>query len=1278
MKLPVSAAIAAALLLLPALTLGAPIDRRVVVAGSSVPKGVGTLYAGSWLDNFNGDATIDDFAIYGYANRLRRVLTAPLDPAGPPLGPGNGTSTTAWSFRNISIAGNNAAALRVRFNPDVTAQDPEYVLVALSMGNEGLAETSDPDKVFATYRDGMLDLIQRTRDIGAYPVIGLVYPKNTYTLEKYDYVREMNLLMNTWGEPAINLLGAADDGRGRWAPGFFYDEGHPNTPGHEEMFLAIPPTLFPAIESGKTSVPSYPSGNGFVHLSRDAAQSAPLVFTPGDKMHAFNTSFRVRTNSPGTVAAVRAKSAPSILLDFGPVDDASGRATVGPDAFGRHWNSWRPVAGGANTIGNGTAMSGLVDVGNNPTGIGVTVTGPFRGANGRTAGGLLSPAESELGQLAVGTATEDYFYVESGVNSGFGAFKITGLNPAKTYSLRLFGTRSATDTRTTRYTIKSALPYDHYALQTTTSNNTASDGLADGNDDAVALFANVPPDATGAIEVIVAVESGSFAYLGLMEVSVDEAAGRFGKVAVRDTEIAYVSPTGREITHAIDGDGGRWHDVALSHRFAAQQTVLYIDGVLAGSLRESLEPDQFVLGGSGVAGADSPASADYQDWCVHRAAWTADEAMAQHEGHLQHASMEILAPLDDATFGNGTPVANTAQSLSEAVLNTANALPVSGSGIPANLSALSHSKSTVELAWQDTSVSETAFVVQRRQSHSGDTWADITTLADGSVVFTDAGLIGGVSYDYRVAAMETGGLRSGYSNIAAIVAGADSRSFRAWIGEYLPTARATYRVDFNTSAAATYAGEVWNRVGSLTDPTPYALRDANNDSLAGYTLTITDSFDQFRSGNGNATLAGYPPAAQSTFFAVTDQKQPGGAQIVLSGLDPAAVYSVAIFARRDPVVADFDYAGRYTLKGSGSPVTYQLSAAQSTAVTESVLQSDSGGNIVLTLTGQDAPTAKVFAGISFLVLTELGRLPAAGAFLLDLNSTASPAYPSGQTWNRLAAVADTSSHALLDRDGSGAEGYSYRVTTAFTEVRTDGSTPSASFAPSAETTMFRAANAGSTITFGGLDPARSYEILFLARRGTTVAGFDYSGNYSAAGATTVSTSVDAAQGGFRALPPISPTTDGNIVLTVAAGSGSGTDFPVLNLVMLVPSSPGGAGSGATDDPDGDGVPNYLEYAMGTGPLMAGARLPELSAAGIEPATDAFSATYTRGTGSRDVAFILETTTDLANPSSWTPDLQATAHVASRNGLMETIQIFRPLGPEPKRFFRLRTAYSPGE
>ncbi len=57
------------------------------------------------------------------------------------------------------------------------------------------------------------------------------YPHAAFTREQYQAVEQMNLDLNGWDVPSVNLLGAVDDGEGHWTRGFFHDEGHPNAGG---------------------------------------------------------------------------------------------------------------------------------------------------------------------------------------------------------------------------------------------------------------------------------------------------------------------------------------------------------------------------------------------------------------------------------------------------------------------------------------------------------------------------------------------------------------------------------------------------------------------------------------------------------------------------------------------------------------------------------------------------------------------------------------------------------------------------------------------------------------------------------------------------------------------------------------------------------------------------------------------------------------------------------------------------------------------------------------
>ena len=101
------------------------------------------------------------------------------------------------------------------------------------------------------------------------------------------------------------------------------------------------PSLFDAIETGKTNRPALAGTHGFARL--EGTNAAPLAFTPSNTMHSFNLALRVRTTATGTVAAVVTSTgsppaAPAtFLVDFGRHDGGSnGTATASPDLNGNY------------------------------------------------------------------------------------------------------------------------------------------------------------------------------------------------------------------------------------------------------------------------------------------------------------------------------------------------------------------------------------------------------------------------------------------------------------------------------------------------------------------------------------------------------------------------------------------------------------------------------------------------------------------------------------------------------------------------------------------------------------------------------------------------------------------------------------------------------------------------------------------------------------------------------------------------------------------------------
>jgi hypothetical protein len=202
-----------------------------------------------------------------------------------------------------------------------------------------------------------------------------------------------------------------------------------------------------------------------------------------------------------------------LRVDLGPDDGVDGWGAPAVDGFGIHWNRWHPLGGGAQVLA-GERLSGLVSTTGAATGVELVISGGFR-ANGLRNGGLVSPDGARLGTLAVPEATADFFY--TGDADDPGALGFSGLDPAGTYTLRLFASRStAEERRETRYVVGTADGVQAEATLVTSGPGVGAGG-GDGNDGELVVFTGLRPDAWGRLDVDVRVERGAFAYLNLLE-----------------------------------------------------------------------------------------------------------------------------------------------------------------------------------------------------------------------------------------------------------------------------------------------------------------------------------------------------------------------------------------------------------------------------------------------------------------------------------------------------------------------------------------------------------------------------------------------------------------------------------------------------------------------------------------------------------------------------------------------------------------------------------------
>jgi lysophospholipase L1-like esterase len=260
-----------------------PAARRIAVFGSSVANGTG-----------------DDLGREGYTGRLRELLA--------PRG---------WEVLNQSRGGDNTKTMAPRFEPAgdpdpkvryLLPVNPRYVLLGLSLGNEGIQNgttKAEKDAVYDQFESGMRAFVDRSRQHHIVPIVTLCYTRNDFTSIEYEYTRRMNLAINAWDVPSVNFLGAVDDGTGKWAKGFWHDSLHPNAAGHAELARTFVPTLFDALEQGKPA-PTRSTSSGFAHLE---GGGAAITVTADDSMHPFAFGFTARLagGRPGdsSVAEIR-------------------------------------------------------------------------------------------------------------------------------------------------------------------------------------------------------------------------------------------------------------------------------------------------------------------------------------------------------------------------------------------------------------------------------------------------------------------------------------------------------------------------------------------------------------------------------------------------------------------------------------------------------------------------------------------------------------------------------------------------------------------------------------------------------------------------------------------------------------------------------------------------------------------------------------------------------------------------------------------------------------
>mmetsp|Transcript_758 Transcript_758/g.1420 ORF Transcript_758/g.1420 Transcript_758/m.1420 type:complete len:327 (-) Transcript_758:228-1208(-) len=187
--------------------------KRVAICGSSVA-------AGSWA-----------FQDQGWAWILARALEERYN----------------HQTVNVAVHGYDTQHLLKDFQRLVASQKPDYVVIGLSVANEGLSwkPMEEWEAVSLSFKNGIRQLLLEIKQIGAQAVLGDVYPNGDYAHEKQLHLlKDAHEFLASQNVPVLSWLGPLDDGHGRWRDGLMNDPAHPNSHGHRKMFEAIDLSIF--------------------------------------------------------------------------------------------------------------------------------------------------------------------------------------------------------------------------------------------------------------------------------------------------------------------------------------------------------------------------------------------------------------------------------------------------------------------------------------------------------------------------------------------------------------------------------------------------------------------------------------------------------------------------------------------------------------------------------------------------------------------------------------------------------------------------------------------------------------------------------------------------------------------------------------------------------------------------------------------------------------------------------------------------------------------------
>jgi lysophospholipase L1-like esterase len=247
----------------------------------------------------------------------RKVLTAPLEERkdvalmGSSSTEGTGTTDrltkgyvellkaklgSKYNVVNRGVGGDNTSGGIARFYKDIAPLNPDFVVLAFTLGNEGYVSATDKRALVNQFKNNILRLCHMVKQLGAVPIVMTQAPTRAYDAVFYDYSQKLTEELEAAGVHMCDWGGVVDAMDGTFKPidSIMNDDVHYKDAAHVEICNCIPPTLFD--EAAFKRGGYLTSLKGYINTGALVSQS-PIYYEPTD-ITTFTYFMRFRKATP--------------------------------------------------------------------------------------------------------------------------------------------------------------------------------------------------------------------------------------------------------------------------------------------------------------------------------------------------------------------------------------------------------------------------------------------------------------------------------------------------------------------------------------------------------------------------------------------------------------------------------------------------------------------------------------------------------------------------------------------------------------------------------------------------------------------------------------------------------------------------------------------------------------------------------------------------------------------------------------------------------------------